>query len=191
MAATGIDGGIDGGNAIATGGGGGPPVPTGTTTAAEIRDRMIAVITALTPSAMTLPRFQLYQHEGAGDFLEWAQLQPAAALRRFSVRTVGEASEPLVSNTDVELVRQMFEVVVAYPQTSRYGGQLALDRDDVAEADRLQIRNAIGLNGGANFIAPYPPAAFIEAMQSVAMVGAGVDFHIIRQVMEFWRAPLG
>lgn len=172
-------------------GGGGPPVPTGVTTAASIRDRMIAVIEDLSPTMMALPRFLAYQQEGNGDFFEWAQQQPASALRRFAVRTVGEASEPLVSNTDVERVRQLFEIAVAYPQTGRYGAQLALDRDDCAEADRMLIRNAIGLNGGANFVSPYPPATFVEAMQSVALVGAGVDFHVIRQVMEFCRSPLG
>jgi hypothetical protein len=169
------------------GGGGGPPVPSGVTTAAEIRDRILDVIEALTPSAMAHPLFLRYRQEGAGDFYAWCEQQPAASLRRFSVRYFTAPTEPTVSNTDVERVRVQFEVAIAYPQSHRYGGQNSLDRDDVAESDRNQVRNAIGLNGGANFIDPYPPATFVEALATTMLQGQGMDFHVIRQVMEFAR----
>lgn len=183
-------GGWLGGAAAGSGGVSTPPVPTGVTTAAEIRDRMLTVIEAIAPELMASPQFARYRQEGPGDFYAWAEQQPAAALRRISVRWFAAPTEPLVSNTDVERVRLVFEIAVAYPQSHRYGPQNALDRDDVAESDRNQIRNAIGLNGGDNFVSPYPPATFVEAMQTQVLQGQGVDFHVIRQVMEFARTPL-
>lgn len=186
----GLLGGWLGGSSSGGGGTSTPPVPSGVTTTASIRDRILDVIDALTPAVMTSPRFLRYRHEGAGDFVAWAEQQPAACLRRFSVRSFAAPSVPLVSNTDVEVVRVVFEVTIAYPQTHRYGAQNALDRDDVAEADRKQIENAIGLNGGANFVSPYPPATWVDAQPAVLLQGQSVDFHVLRQTMEFARTPL-
>jgi hypothetical protein len=183
-------GGWIGGAAAGSGGTSTPPVPTGVTTVAAIRDRIVACIEAITPEMQASPRFRAYRQEGPGDFVAWAEQQPAAALRRFSVRSFAAPTEPSVSNTDVERVRVVFEVSIAYPQSHRYGAQNALDRDDVAQDDRDLIRNAIGLNGGANFVSPYPPATFIESQPAVLLQGASCDFHILRQTMEFARTPL-
>ena len=140
---------------------------TSPTTNALVRDRMLTVIEELVPTSDTQVRFERHQNDGRGDFIEWAESQPAAAYRRFQVRTTGSL-EPPETSSGVEEERQItFTITVAYPLDHRYGGDLALDRDDIMDEDERRIENAIGMHGRANFTPPtYPDATWL---------GGGVD----------------
>jgi len=175
-----------------TGGGGGtpawPPIAVGgSTTAESIRDRMVAVITALVPKRPAADRFRAHRSERDGDFLEWLEANPAACQRRFQVRDVGDLTQPKVTNTDVEWRELTFRVLVAYPQTHRAGAQNALDRDDMIDNDRAQIEAAIGVAGGANFAAPYPNACHIST-RVAREGGVGFDVLSVEQRMGFYRS---
>lgn len=156
-----------------------------TTTAEAIRDRHITVISALVPSAT--PRFVAWRPEGDADFETAMVKNPAAALRKFQVRTQGTDRPVEVSNTDVESHYVDIIVTVAYPQTARAGKQWALDRDDMMDADRHLIEGAIGLRGGDNFAGSNPSATWIDGEVSRESVGA-VDFLVIRQTFLYYRA---
>lgn len=157
------------------------------TTVAQIRDRMIDVIEALTPTSLAGDKFRAYRNEGAADFRGWAEGNgKSAAWRRFQVRDIGDDAPPDISNQDYELRSVWFEIRVSYPQTHRAGRDAALDRDDVMAEDQHQIENAVGMRGRANFIAPNPIASWVEG-STEREVGDGVDFLVIRQRMIFYR----
>lgn len=130
------------------------------TTAESIRDRIIAVIVALTPSLLASDLYVEYRNELGADFRDWCEDNPAAALRKFQVRRIADASPAEVSNSDHEERIVSFRVLVAYPQTHRYGGDNASDRDDVMDADQMKIDYAIGMCGRANLAPPYPDACW-------------------------------
>lgn len=158
-----------------------------TTTAANIRDRIIALIEALTPTSIAGTRFTKYRNEGGANFRGWAVgAGKASAWRRFQVRDDGSYEPPVVSNTDVELHFVTFEIVVAYSQDHRAGGDAALDRDDVMREDQLAIETAIGMRGRANFVSPHPVASWVEARPTERELGDGVDFLVIHQRMMFY-----
>lgn len=131
------------------------------TLAASIRDRIIAVITALSPSSLATGAgnaFHEYRNEGDGDFIAWAEKNPAAAFRRFQVRDDGTDEPPAVTNMDIEERSVTFEIVISYPQSARTGHKQALSRDDVIAADFRQIDFAVGICGRINFSPPEPDA---------------------------------
>lgn len=156
------------------------------TTAAAIRDRISTVVTALTPTLLSSDRFRESRNEYAANFREWVLGSPAGAFRRFQVRDIGEDTPADSSNTTEELRAATYEVVIAYPQTHRYGDQAALDRDDVMSADQHQIETAIGMRGTSNFTSSNPNAAWVSG-STAREVGDGVDFLVITQTMRFWR----
>lgn len=155
-------------------------------TAESIRDRIIAVIEALTPESFAGDKFRRYRNEGAGRFEDWADDNPQAALRRFQVRDTGEDTPPAVSNTDIEQREVTFSILVAYPQNARAGKDQALDRDDLMSLDQHQIEKAVGMQGRANFTSPYPDACWLSG-STARTVGAACDFLEIRQVMTFMK----
>lgn len=122
-----------------------------TATIETIRDRIIVLIEALTPTSLVGDRFRVSRDENMADFAEWVRSSPAASLRRFQVRSTGDAVDPEATN--VTEARQETEIVVlvAYPQTNRYGGNAGRDRDDVIDEDWRKINYAIGIYGRANF----------------------------------------
>jgi lysophospholipase L1-like esterase len=148
------------------------------TTAEKIRDRLIAVIEALTPTSLSRDKFRAYRNEGDADFQSWAAQFPASGFRRFQIRDTGEDEHPEVSNEDCEERKVTFSITVAYPQTSRTGKGAALDRDDVIQQDRRSIDRAIGMIGRANLSAPYPDACWLKDGSSAPtrIEGDGVDF---------------
>lgn len=157
-----------------------------TTTSAAIRDRMLTVVEAVVPASHSGQRFARHREEM--DFRAWADANPAACLRRFSVRDLGDARPALVSNTDVELVRAIFEVVIAYPLNFRFGtGTAALGLEDVVDQDRHRIEHAVGMRGYANFTAATgAEAAWVEG--ETARETSKVRFLVIAQTMEFYRS---
>lgn len=159
-----------------------------TTTPEAIRDRMIAVIEALTPVSDSGVRFRAYRNEGGANFQAWAEANPAGARRRFQVRTAGSTSTPPVSNTDVEEHQVEVTITVAYPQTGRDGRGQALDRDDTADADAFQIDRACGMLGKASFTSPHADATWIEGVPRDRIVGDACDFIEIVYVMIYKRA---
>lgn len=132
------------------------------TTPEAIRDRIITVIESLTPRHDVGVRFARFRNEGRGDLDAWVVANAAGAHRRFQVRRIRQRDGAEVSNSDFEEVRCTFAVRIAYPQTHRWGGDAALDRDDVIDADLYDIDQAIGMNGRPNFSPPYPDACWRE-----------------------------
>lgn len=158
-----------------------------TTTAEAIRDRILTVIEAITPSSLSVDKFRRYRNERGADFVGWAEENQAAAFRRFQVRDDGSDAAPEVSDATTELRSISFTIIVAYPQTNRAGRDAALDRDDLMSADQHAIEHAVGLRGYANFAGAYPNASWTDGSVS-REVGDGVDFLVIRQTMRFYRS---
>jgi hypothetical protein len=154
-------------------------------TAEAIRDQCYSLLEALTPTT-DATGFRRYRNEGGADFVEWAEQNPSAALRRFQVREVDEDGEPLVTDTTEERVRMFLEIRIAYPQTHRYGAGNAMDRDDVAKQDWKQIKQAIGINGRANFSGSYDctPLGAVRVREE----GGSVDFSLITAEFEYQRS---
>jgi len=164
-----------------------------TATAAAIRDRAIAVIKSLDPTVVSGDRFIPHRNEWGANFRDWALKNPASCVRRYQVRTTG-ADRPIeVTDEQLETHYLELEVVVAYPQTHRWGADAALDRDDVMEADRFLIDDVIGVRGSANFSYPYPDATWRGQLDvDVAYERAdGVDFLVIKQLMSYLRDVSG
>jgi hypothetical protein len=155
------------------------------TTAGLIRDRIITVITGLTPTLHSSDAFRVYLEELDVPFEEWIAKNPQ--LRRFSVRDAGSYSPPVVSNSDVVRREVTFEILVAYPNTNQYGSDASRTMDDVIEQDMNQIENAVGLHGSANFTAPYADACWSSGETS-RIVDESVTLLSIVQRMEFSRS---
>ena len=119
------------------------------TTAESIRDRIIELILALTPSVLSGDRFREYRNEREGNFITACESAPAGCLRRYQVRTTGDDEPPEVSDTTTAQLRTAFTILVAYPNTHRYGG--GRDRDDVIDEDWKAINYRCGIYGRANF----------------------------------------
>lgn len=119
-----------------------------TATPETIRNRVAALIEALTPTSDSGTRFHQSRDEAAADFPTWAESAPTACLRRFQVQESEEGS-PLTSSVDVTLNPLTLVVRIAYATTHRFGG--GRDRDDVIKEDWRKIDQAIGTRGRANY----------------------------------------
>jgi hypothetical protein len=91
-----------------------------------------------------------------------------------------------VSNTTEERVKLRLRISIAYPQSHRYGGQNALDRDDVINQDWLKINAAIGIYGRANFSGgnDCTPLGAIKTREQ----GIKVDFLVVECEFEYQRS---
>jgi hypothetical protein len=162
-----------------------------TTTASAIRQRIVTVIKAVVPALDSHTPFKPYLNQQGADFRADCEQAPQGSVRRFQVRDVGDDQPPAIVNSDIEERRVTFEVIVAYPQTHRWGVDAALDRDDAMSADQHKIEHAIGLNGRENFASSvnpaYPDACWREG-HTMREVGNGVDFLVITQTMSFFRS---
>jgi hypothetical protein len=183
MAATGCDGGIDGGNA--TGGGGGGiilPNPSATTEEA-IRSIMLTVIAAITPGLLIRDLFRAYNE--SDEFTAWCESAPDACFRRFSVRDTGDTDGQFETNTTEERRHVIFSVLVAYPDNYRYGADQGRDQDDVMVSDRYLLEGAVGLRGYGNFTnASFLTPDFLSDIQR----GRGVAYTHLRIGFEFTRS---
>lgn len=168
------------------------------TTPEAIRDRIIDVIAALTPTRLSSDRFIPFRNERDGNFEKWAKAHAAGCRRRFQVRRIKRVDPPTVSNNDVvELITTM-RILVAYPQTHRDGEDAALDRDDTLDADMMQIDKAIGMAGRQNLSAPYPDACWrLEGNGETSRIDtpifddeAGIDYGVIVTSYSYRRALL-
>ncbi len=158
-------------------------------TAAAIRDQLHTLLEALTPTTDAV-EFRRYRNEGDGDFRAWVERNPAAAFRRFQVREVSADEEVFSSSTTQEHVRIRYEILVAYPQSHRYGAANAMDRDDVMNQDWKLINKAIGLYGRANLttatVGSYDaiPLGATRAFER----GAVVDLLVVSAEYEYLRS---
>ncbi len=161
------------------------PVIANAATAENIRDRIKALLEALTPTSLTT-KFISARNEEAADFEEWCEKNPAAAFRRFQVREVGEDGEPDVSNTTEEAVETIFEIRIGYPQTHRYGPQNAMDRDDIAKEDWKLIKQTIGANGRSNFSGSHDCTPLGGERERER--GGKIDYSVIRVRFRYQRS---
>lgn len=127
------------------------PAITGTTTPANIRDRIITLITAITPTNLEGDKYRVTRDLTDADFRAACLSSPQSCLRRFQVRKVGKRGNPQVSNVDAARHDVAFEIVVAYPNTYRYGAAAGRDRDDVIDEDLAQLDFAVGLYSRGSF----------------------------------------
>ena len=154
-------------------------------TVAAIRDQILTVMEGLTARSLTGDKFRRYRNEGAGDFVDWAEKNPAGSFRRVQVRNVGDDFTPETTSGIEERVRVTFEIRVAYPQSHRYGAANAMDRDDVIEQDWGSINYAVCLYGRANFTGAYDCTP-LPAEKSIDRA-SGVDFLVVRATYEYLR----
>lgn len=114
-----------------------------------IRNRVAALIEALTPTTNAGDKFKQTRDEASADFVAWCDSAPTACLRRFQVRNPGHQDLPEVSNHDNSRHELQLNIRVAYPNTHRFGS--GRDRDDVMDEDYRRINYACGIYGRANF----------------------------------------
>lgn len=122
-----------------------------TATIETIRDRIIALITALTPTSLTGDKFRVSRDESMADFRQVCESNPPGCLRRFQVDDDGGADGPESTNVDMALQVVTFTIQIAYPNTHRYGGAAGRDRKDVIDEDWRKLNYSCGIYGRANF----------------------------------------
>jgi hypothetical protein len=166
---------------------------TDTTTAAAIRDRLEAVARGLTPRVHADVGFVPFVPDQVTELRDAATNNPPGAFRIFQVRELaGDGDvEPIIADSDAELVQVDFELVIAYPRNSRTGDAGAYDRERVIRADRDQLREELGIYGADKFTPPDgPQATWIREgarWTRERPPNSEVDFgvHVVR--MQFWR----
>lgn len=122
-----------------------------TTTPKLIREQQASLITALTPASHSGVKFEEYSR--TEEFRDWAEANPAAALRKFYIEDVGAYESPLSSDMASEEIVTTFSVTVAYPKNNRYGLDNKRDAFDVIDQDRHAIDEAIGHRGYVDHVA--------------------------------------
>jgi hypothetical protein len=154
-------------------------------TAESIRDRVYTLIEALTPTSLSSDKFRRYRNEGGADFDAAMEKNPSAAFRRFQVRETGDDEIPETSSGTEERVRIRYTLRMAYPQTHRYGGANAMDRDDVINQDWKAINYTVGMYGRGNFSGTNDctPLGAMKTRES----GQGVDYLVVTLEFEYLR----
>lgn len=116
------------------------------TTPKAIRNRMAVLVIALTPAIHAHQKF--LQHREETPFREFVEAHPDA-LRRFTIRNLGDTTQALVTSTQQEKVEETVVVEVCYPKTWRHNvpgtGTELLGLDDVIASDAVKIEAAIGV----------------------------------------------
>jgi hypothetical protein len=161
-----------------------------TTTAAAIRDRANVVIHGLVPTTDSHVPFLPYLYEDEGDFRKWAEQNPQGAVRRYSCQMTGADREIEVTDEQLETHYVELEIIIAYPQSHRWGSAAAVKRAAVMEEDEHLIDDAIGVRGAVNFSPPFADATWrgVLNIDDRYEKGSGVDFLVIRQLMSYLRA---
>jgi len=156
-------------------------------TASAIRDRARVILAAIDPVSLLGDRFRDFRNEGTADFREWAEANAPGAFRRYQIRDVGTDEMPLVSNTVHELHRMTLEVVVAYPQSHRYGDDNAMDRDRVIDEDWDYICFNLGHTGRVHFFSGHDCTPLGFTSKTVER-GDVCDFLVAEFEYEYQRA---
>jgi hypothetical protein len=123
------------------------------TTFNSIRSQQMTLIEALTPSSLAGQKFR--RHREATSFMEWVEANPAACFRRFEILRNWDDDQQPTSDGSLEGAAHSMELRVAYPLREKglYGAENERDMDELIDQDRRLIDGAIGLNGGANYVA--------------------------------------
>lgn len=148
-------------------------------TAAEARNDMRAEVQGLTPATDARQRYTPYR-EDAGPIRRFAEANPDAAYRLFSIRDVGRVDGPAVNDRSQSWHSTEFEVVCAYPRDRRYGPGADLDAEEVLWADLNQLDDAIGTAGNAT-------DATVTTVDKTAEEGEACRFAVLRLRVEYWR----
>ena len=142
------------------------------TTFDAIREDQYTAIVGITPTSMSGTRF-VAAEEDADDFREWAEANPQAALRRFTINELGEEIDgPIL---DAARVFVTAEIVVAYPIAGKYGTPKRRMREKVMREDHAAIEAAAGVLGYGNIgpdctVVGPPPPVQMETVGPVAFL---------------------
>lgn len=116
------------------------------TTPSAIRNRMATLVVAITPAIHAGQKFQQVREEMP--FRDWVEQNPTA-VRRFSIRNLGDTTQALVTSTQLERVEETILFEVCYPKTWRHNvpgtGTELLGLDDVIASDAVKIEATIGV----------------------------------------------
>lgn len=144
-----------------------------------IRDRMITLVTAATPTVLSDDKFRHVLDEGNGDFREWAEQNPQGAFRRFQVQDSGsDDGLPTYSAIDVEERNATMEVVIAYPHNARTGKQWNRDRKDAMDADWRKLYTILGPGMGQSNFSGANDCTLMNCSKSVE-VGENCDYLVV------------
>jgi len=142
---------------------GGPPkagasATSSTTTWRAIRQQMVTVIKALTPSSNAADTYRETTTEMA-DFRAYASNSPAAIMREYDIQKESDELDG-AQNYQIEMRRVTAELLMAYPH--HWGAYQTKDGTNthnertlraIADEDRNLIDKAIGIRGGSNYLA--------------------------------------
>ena len=142
---------------------GGPPragasATSATTTWRAVRQQMVTVLKALTPSSLAADKYRVTETEQA-DFSGYAEAADYRVLREYEIDMISEEFDG-VQNYQEELRVVAAELTMAYPHhwaayqtkdTTNTWNERALR--SLANEDRNIIDKAIGIRGGANYVA--------------------------------------
>jgi len=153
-----------------------------TTTYETIRTDEIAAIAALTPGKLSSVRYRLHRNEEP--LRDWAELNPQACFRVFTVQNLFDDEPPEVINQQ-RFIKGLQEVVVAYPRDYRYGNQNILDMHDIMDQDKNQIDVSVGEAGFASL------ANVSNLLQrSTVELGDKVCFAVLVYRHHYWRSDV-
>ena len=153
-----------------------------TTTIKIIRDKQAALVGALLSPSMSNRKFKERRET---DLEEWAEKNPKAALRRFSVEDLFEYDEVLSSNSDSEELITNVRLLVAYPKDTRYGPNNENSQRDLIREDMHQIDTALGHRGAVGYVSGQNAAI---AVDKEIIEGLAVDFLAMTFEVNFRRA---
>ena len=157
-----------------------------TATLSTIRDRIYTLIEGVTPTTLSADKLDRYRNEGGADFRAWAETNPTACLRRFQVRDDGVDDGVETSDVQIDLRHVTIQIIVAYPQTGRYGEDQAMARDKTIDQDYNAINYLVGIYGRGNFSSTHDCTP-LGAPKDIER-GDGVDFLVMNARYSFYRS---
>ena len=149
----------------------------------EIRDMQSHKLEQATPTSMSAVKFERALPEV--DFRDWADANPQACLRRFAIADLFEYDEVFAQNGDIEPVTMRAELVIAYPNDRRYGGEGRNDMFDLIRQDMLTVTKRCGFLASGT---TWPRFAASEDSWSVESEASDVvTFLVVQYELRFWE----
>jgi hypothetical protein len=153
----------------------------GTTTFEAVRSTQLSLVEGLTPTLLNTVKF--VRHRSEQDFRLWCTENTQACFRRFAIVDLWEYEPPQVTNNDVEFVEGRQDVLIAYPEDFRFGGDNLRDLRDLMRADQYLIDNSLGHRGTGNYTDAH---AVLESAEHDD--AEGVSFLSLTYVFRFYRS---